>query len=971
MSYRRALLTRWSRRDRLTVLIIVVAVAFLTGTALVVVSVGSSTAGIVPETAIGPHVTSHASVGDAERGANPNAIVIPVSEVETNSGRTLILGVPANATIDGQRLGTAGTTVGTIEKSQQAVLDGPNGQVSRSVSPRATTLYPSEWYVSDPATVRQLGVTEVLVVSPTSGMPTAGTPLESALAFFLIGTRQVLATLAVAAGIGAILVGVTVYSVTRMTLRDREQELYVLRATGTTRWQVRRLFVLRATLLMGAGLVGGYALGVIATNIAVNVAVAIGVPTSLATKVTHEVVRFLVPTYAGVLAVGWAATLWAVQPVVSAEPADIGANSRSEGTSLPAIMRNGGPQLSFLSLRTAVPTAATLAAFVTFLLVVAGLAGAVGPLATTEDATITEPGSAHPIASQVPAAYATPLRDRGIAASPEILLFGVHDGEPYFARGAEYESFATLSNATLVTGRPPNGTEEAIIGVDLAETLDVDVGETLLVGGSVRRAVTRVEIVGTFDGPGPTDDQLVVSLATACHLTHVQPGRVQFIRAERLPESGGASESVAVTQIDAPDTVAVNTTIPVRVTVRNDGLGSETVRKVVRFGGSSRTIEVTVPANAERTATVEFTLAETGAYRLRAGARQQTVTVLDPDALRIRGLPEAAPPGSQPRLHVVNASGVPVSNATVTAGNWSGRTDAQGQIRLPLESEGQIRVQVSTQAATTTKTVQVDETATRHLQASLELSPSQPSLTDRPRLTVRLSNPWAQSVTESLSVAGPARIETRAVTVDPGETTTFSVTLPRRQPGQYEVAVRSESTTLAATTYQVTGDDRIVSALATSGRSGTTGIGRAAAVAMGNLNLALGTLLLLGAAMTIGGSGAAFVGAVHANRRTIGIHRAVGATRLQIVKVVLGDAIQIGGIAVGIALVLGILAFELLDRAGLLTVYGVRMQADLSWPLVGGIVLGGLLVVLMGAGLATATVLATEPATLLRGEGRR
>lgn len=110
---------------------------------------------------------------------------------------------------------------------------------------------------------------------------------------------------------------------------------------------------------------------------------------------------------------------------------------------------------------------------------------------------------------------------------------------------------------------------------------------------------------------------------------------------------------------------------------------------------------------------------------------------------------------------------------------------------------------------------------------------------------------------------------------------------------------------LAETTYRVTGDERIDSALGTSGRSGTTSIGQAATVAMGNLNLALGILWVLGAAMIIGGSGSAFAGAVHAYHRTIGIHWAVGAIRLQIVKPVLGDAIQIGSIAVGIVLTLG------------------------------------------------------------------
>ena len=967
MSYRRALLTRWSRRDRLAVLIIAVAVAFLTGTTLVVVAVGSSTASIATESAVGASVSSQPSIAAAEASAGADAIIIPVSQVEIGSGQTLVLGVPPDSTIDGQSLDSKGTTLGTVDEPQQRRLQGPEGVVTRTVEPRSTDVFPDEWYVTDPATVRRLGVTDVLVISPAEGVPPTGVPLEGVLAFFLAGTRQALAALAVAAGIGATLVGVTVYSVSRMTIRDRRQELSVLRATGTSRWQVRRLFLARGTLLVGLGVAAGYALGVISTNLAVNVAVASGVPTSLATQVTGRVVRFLVPTYAGVLAVGWVATLWAVQPVVRAEPAAIGGGTRGGGSSSSGNPGGRRHRHSLLSLRTAVPTTATLAAFVTFLLVVAGLTGAAGPLATSEDATITEPGSSHPIASQVPAAYAAPLRDRGIAASPEILLFAVHDGQPYFARGAKFESFATLSNATLVAGRAPAGPHEAVIGADLAATLGVDRGETLLVGGSVRRAVTQVRIVGTFDGPGATDDQLVVSLATARHLTRVGDGQVNFIRAERLPVSGPGSRSVAITRVKAPTSVAAGSSVAVQVTVRNDGLQRRTVRKTVRFGGSTREIQVTVPANAERTKTVEFTPNETGTYRLRVGDRQRRVQVLDPDARRIRGLPERAPPNSRPRIQVVNASGVPVTNGTVTVGDWSGRTNAQGHIRIPLETTG--TVQVTTGIAS--KTIQIDEETPRTLQASLKLSPAKPSLTDQPRLTVTLSNPWNRSLSREVTVEGPAGTADRQISLRPGATTRFTVDLPRRQPGEYEVSVRSGTAPLAETTYRVTGDDRIVAALATSGRSGTTGIGQAAAVALGNLQLALGILLLLGAGMTIGGAGATFAGAVHANRRTIGIHRAVGATRFQIARIVLRDSVRIGLVAVIAALVLGVLAFGLLDRAGLLTVYGVRMQVKLTWPLVGAVALGSLLIVLLGAGVATATVLAGEPARLIRGDGRR
>lgn len=47
MSYRRALVTRWSRRDRLAVL--VVAVAFLTGVTLLLLAAGVQTASVAAQ----------------------------------------------------------------------------------------------------------------------------------------------------------------------------------------------------------------------------------------------------------------------------------------------------------------------------------------------------------------------------------------------------------------------------------------------------------------------------------------------------------------------------------------------------------------------------------------------------------------------------------------------------------------------------------------------------------------------------------------------------------------------------------------------------------------------------------------------------------------------------------------------------------------------------------------------------------
>lgn len=963
MTYRRALLTRWSRRDRLAVLIVAVAVAFLTGTTLVVLAVGSSTAGVAAEYGTGSAVTIHDSVAAAEEAVGPDAAVLPLAEVEGPNGTATVVGGRANRTLDDPAEPPRGATLGTIERPRTVRLSGRSGAVDVRVNPRDESPFPADWYRTSRRTVTRLGPTGALVVEPAEGVPARGVPLQGVLAFFVAGTRSALATLSVAAAVGATLVGVTVYSVTRMTVRDRLRELAVLRATGTSRWQVRRLFLARGVLLVGLGVALGYAVGVVVTNLAVTLAVALGVSTSLATRVTGRAVAFLGPTYGGVLLVGGLATLAAVEPVVRARPARIGDVARGYDRS-PLGTR-------LLSARTAVPTTATLAAFVTFLLVVAGLAGVAGPLAVGDTATITEPGSTHPIASQVPAAYAEPVRDRGIAASPEILLFAVRDGQPFPARGAEYESFAAVSDARLVRGRTPASPDEAVVGADLAATLDVEVGDRLLVGGSVRPALVRVRIVGTFAAPGSHDDQLVVSLPTARHLTNVEPKQVNFIRADQLPPGGHPSNGTAVTDASAPATVPAGESFAVRVTVRNEGLSERTATPVVRVAGEEYPVEVTVPANGQRTASVTVTLDEPGRYQLRAGGARGNVTVLEPGAVRLQGLPTRAPSDSAPRVRVVDAAGDPVQGATVRTQDWRGQTGADGQVRVPLGDPGEYRVTAARGNHSDAGTVTVTADATRELDATVGVTPRRPSLLDEPTLGVTVANPWNRTLARTLTVTAPGGPYRRQASVPPGGERRLDVRLPRQPPGQYDVRVSVGERTLATTSYRVTGDDRIVAVLATSGRSGTTGIGRAAQVALGNLQLALGALVLLGGGMTVGGTAAVFAGGVHANRRTIGIHRAVGATRWQVARLVAGDAVRIGGVAVVAAVLVGVVALELLDTAGLLTVYGVRMAVVPSWPLLGAVAIGSLVVVGVGAGLATVAVLDRQPADLLGGDDRR
>lgn len=961
MGHRSTLLTRWSRRDRLAIVVVAVTVAFLTGATLVGIGVGSST------TAIATDYDSSAAVewqpGVAQSGGE-EAVQLPVAEVRVNGTETLAIGVPPNSSLGTVSLPDR-TSWGGVTSTRTVTLSGSSGTVEIQVAPRGESVVPSHWVVVPTRTVNQLGRDATVTATPATGVPDSGVPLRGVLAFFLAGVREVLAALAVVGLLGAVLAGVTVFATTRTTVRDRASTIAVLRATGATPRAIASLFAARALLQVAVGVAAGYAGGVIITNVVVNAAVAAGVPASLSVEVTAQGARYLLGLYGLVLTVALVAALAAVRPAVTRPPAHVD-DSRGRA-SLP-----GALAPTVLDARAVVPTAATLAAFVAFVLLVAGVGVVAAPLAGTDDTTITDSSSNHPIASDVPATYADALRARGIPASAEILLFEVRDGQPFPARGANFSAFASLTDASIVRGRPPAASDEIVVGTDLARTLGVDVGDRFLLGGSTQPAVTRVEVVGTFRAAGSTDDQAIVPLSTARHLSGSGAGTVQFIRAARLPASP-SPDATAVADLRAPGTVLSNETFEVRVTVTNTGFESQQATRTVRFRGQTQRVDLSVPSTGQATATVTFrapNVSRQETYRIRSRNVSTRVTVSPPGVITIVGLPPVAPPGSEPRVRVVDVRGQPVANASVHVGNRTVRTGRDGYTRLPLDTPGEHTVRAEMDGRTATGTVTVDPAASRNLSVATTLSPSAPSLYTRPALSVALANPWNVTLNRTVKVAAPGGPYVRQVGVAPGGSSTARWRLSRQSPGEYAVSVSLDGASRAGFTYRVTGDERVVAALATGGQQGSTGIGRAAQVAFGNLGIMLGALVVLGGLMAVGGTGATFAAAVHARRRTLGVNRAVGASPGWVLRTVLIDALRLGLVAVLPAVVVGIGILTGVDALGLLVVYGVRIPVVPSIPILVAAVAGALVVTLAGAGVAALGVARAVPAQLLLGDTR-
>lgn len=1013
MGYKRALLLRWSRRDRLTVLVVAVTVAFLVGSGLLLVAVGAQTSAIASEFTTSTTATYYDSYATARSEVPSTALVFPIAEVTISSSggsadvasdetTAHLLGVPPDAprsirdvSVPWQQAQLPPTPEsdirGPVEGTTRTTVTGPNGSITTQVSPHPTngSLFPERWYMANVSTIKQVGSTGALVlkttpnVGPETVVPNEGTAILAALLFFLAGMDQLLEVLSLATIAGALLVLIVVYNVVRMTVRDRIRLIEVIRATGGTPRIVLGLFGLRAGLLVACGVALGYAIGVIVTNGIVNVAVYAGLPISITPTVTLPFARLFAPALIGLVLVGIVAGVLAARPATVASPARLseavgvrsGRANETRSRLLDRLRTILSPRL--LDRRALIPTAMTLAVFVLVIILVTSLIGALGPLASASGGTVTEASAPHIVASEVDAGYASVLRSRGIEASPETLLMQASDGQPFVVRGANYTAFTGLSNATLRRGHPPKTADQAVIGRDLARTLDVRVGDRLTLGGSTSPAVSRVEVVGVFSAPGIYDDEIVVPLETAYDLSN-KPGVVQFIRTSRATDSlgsGNETGSVTVTSVAVGTSPVTGEPLPVRVSLQNFADERRTYPLTVRVGNETRERDVSVPPGTSRTVTVRFSPKEPGNRTIRVGSYKRSVKVVPRNALSLPAIPDAGPPGEELLVAVTTVDNRSVSGATVRLGNDTASTGAQGVARLELPDEAGTYTVRATKGdrPIAEESIRVASGVRKGFVADLRVTPKTASVLARPTANVTLANPWTDSLSRTVTVISPTRTVSRNVSLGPGEVLIAEENVvgnvssdQRASPGTYTVRVVTDGETLASTEYTIEGDDRLFAALASSGSySEGTGIGRAVESLFGNLQLLLVAMVALAALTTIGSTTATFAQAVHARQQAIGVHRATGATAGDVLKRVLADALRLSLPATVFALMIALGIGFVLEASGMLVLFGVRLSASASPTVLFASALGALILACASAVLATVPFLLASPTTLL------
>jgi hypothetical protein len=473
-----------------------------------------------------------------------------------------------------------------------------------------------------------------------------------------------------------------------------------------------------------------------------------------------------------------------------------------------------------------------------------------------------------------------------------------------------------------------------------------------------------------FTGAGIQDDQLLVSLETAGHLAGGSEEQVNFIRTEQLPVTAEVETTISVLETDVR---ANETATRVRLRVQNYGLSPVDETLAVELGEETRRVDVSLRPGRQAWVTVQFAPRPTGEYTLRAAGLTQSVRVGDDDGTLSIETPTRIPVGGEPAV-VVRRDGRPVSGATVTVvGEAVSRTTGgNGAVRLAFERAGAYTLRANASGATTTTTVEVGSGVKREFATTVDVRPSNPSVATRPTAIATLRNPWNQSITRTVTLVHADRTSGGDLTLEPGGTERVRLQLPYRPAGTYTVTALQNGRNTTATTYRVQGDDRLAAALASSGRrSSGGGIAQAVSVVFGNVRILVAALVLLVGLMTVGATTASFTRSIHAARDEVGVRRAVGASPLGIYRLVVADALRIGGVSALLAVAIGGSLVWGLLTLGELRLYGIALRPRFSPTLLLGAAGTALALALVSVTVATVSLVRASPASLLAPVQRR
>lgn len=575
-------------------------------------------------------------------------------------------------------------------------------------------------------------------------------------------------------------------------------------------------------------------------------------------------------------------------------------------------------------------------------------------------------------------------------ASPEILTFSSWKGSSFVVRGmgGGFGSIAWPVGASGTQVVPGVGERlNATVGDNLLKRLGVGLPWTLPLVGSFYSRMDFVTVTDHFSTGTPLDDELIVPLAVARHLSAMPDGKVSIIRVATSDPgwlSGLLSPRTARFVLSdmwlSRAEVAENETLDVSVTLRNWGAapGSQMVAFLVD-GTPRANSSAELNASASAVLHQSFTLSHLGTHTVEVSISgsfpvklTENVTVVKP-YLRV-SCPAKVISGSSFNVTVSKFDGQPAAGSTVSFQGQVVQADSSGWAALSAGALGASPLTAAlsgfTNASASVSVLDISSYPNTFSPsiASFVLTPLSIKDSGEAYGTVVVDNGGRSAGTFSVNI-----------TVDSGAYTSLNITTPGMgssmgrfvvkglAAGVHQVQAGNFSWELVVRAWFADKPDLVNLVIRHGGSSELSSSNAIPVFQAGKLSqaniaailFAIGTISGLLAVLSIT---SVFSVEVRQSRRALGIARTLGASSADLRRMVFPQALGTGLAGGAVGVVAGLALALFLSRSGAFSILAHRLLLDIDPWLVGLILLGTVLVSVISA-LASSMRAASESPT--------
>ncbi|MGQ9587551.1 MAG: FtsX-like permease family protein [Thermoplasmata archaeon] len=622
-----------------------------------------------------------------------------------------------------------------------------------------------------------------------------------------------------------------------------------------------------------------------------------------------------------------------------------------------------------------------------------GLRSAPGAFAGGEDFVIFDASAPTVFSSQLDIDMVDALRGLSniTGASPEIFAFSSWNGVSFVVRGLG-GGFGDLgwpkADDVVLAGEAGYDVgSSALIGCRLLDRLGFGLPYVLPLVGSYSSKVEFVKVVGSFDTGTPFDDEVLVPLSVARHLSGVPDDKVSVIRVA-TSEPRWLSDILSPTHARfalfdlhlSKSEVVSDEAIDVEVKVLNWGTasGSTSVRFMINDqpfaeedvslnGSESKTLHQSfVPLPLWGTYWVNVSIAGDFPVKLSAEFRvvEAYISVWTPSRVLL---------DTDFVVNVTTYTGEPAAGASVDFDGQQGTCDSNGSVTMHASELGSFLVTASypDTSGGSSRVEVVDPSAFpnefRPTVTSFLVSPLIIRESETAHGRVVVENDGTLSGSTDLTVYIDSSVYlTLNVSLAGMSSQTLSFEVKNLEPGTHVIQVGTFSAQLDVQPWFADSSDLVrlvVRYGGSSSLSSATGIPihQAAKISESNIAVALFSIGAVSALLAFLAVTSIFSKEIHEGRHRLGVLRTIGASKSDVRRLVFPQALEngIAGAAVGVAV--GVAISDWLSKSGAFLVFGHDLTLELNTELMVLVLVAAVLISVLSA-LASAYLAGRETA---------